>query len=227
MRSETDEIIKDRSESLLQKFHEGLEESMKRSKFIFDSVNVLNYDLNKISLNRGGSYIDYPKWLKNKKVTVNLNNNGDKCFQHALAVALSYQSIENNLERISKIKPYIDQYNWKERHFPSHIKDWKKFESNNKSVALNILYVPYNIEEIRHPYMSKYILKHENQVILLIITDDKKWYYLAVKSLSALCKGITSKNNGDFYCTNCFHSFRAENKLKKMKIYAKIMIIAM
>ena len=50
--------------------------------------------------------------------------------------------------------------------FPSHKKDWKKFESNNKSIALNILYVPHNTEKIRHAYKSKYNLNRENQVIL-------------------------------------------------------------
>ena len=68
-----------------------------------------------------------------------------------------------------------------EGNFPSHKKDWKKFESNNKSIALNVSYVPYNTEEIRHAYKSKYNLKRENQVILLMITDGKKWHYLAVK----------------------------------------------
>ena len=68
-----------------------------------------------------------------------------------------------------------------EGNFPSHKKDWKKFESNNKSIALNVSYVPYNTEEIRHAYKSKYNLKRENQVILLMITDGKKWHYLAVE----------------------------------------------
>ena len=49
-----------------------------------------------------------------------------------------------------------------------------------------------------------------------MITDDgKKWHYLPVKSLSALLRGISSSNNGDFYCLNCFHSYRTLNKLKK------------
>ena len=48
-----------------------------------------------------------------------------------------------------------------------------------------------------------------------MITDGKKWHYLAVRSLSALFRGITSSNNGDFYCLNCFHSYRTHNKLKK------------
>ena len=64
----------------------------------------MNCYLNKISLNRGKSYIDSPIWL---------------------------------------------------------------------NIALNILYVADNTEEIRHPYKSKFNLKHENLVILLMITDSK------------------------------------------------------
>ena len=49
---------------------------------------------------------------------------------------------------------------------------------------------------------------------ILIITDDEKWHYTAVKRLSGLLRGITSTNNGDFYCLNCFHAFRTKNKLE-------------
>ena len=52
--SEIDEIIKELFESLWQRYQEGLEESMKGSEFIFDSVNVLYYNLNTIRLDRGG-----------------------------------------------------------------------------------------------------------------------------------------------------------------------------
>ena len=58
--------------------------------------------------------------------------------------------------------------------FPSHIKDWKKFESNNKSIALNIFYAPHNTKEIRYAYVSKYNLERGNQVTFLRITDGEK-----------------------------------------------------
>ena len=51
-------------------------------------------------------------------------------------------------------------------------------------------------------------------IILMISNREKQWNYLAVKKLSALLKGITSKNKGDFYCLNCFHSFRTKNKFE-------------
>ena len=215
--SETDEIIDELFESFLQKFQKGLEESMRGSEFAYDRVDALYYNLNKVSLSRGGSYIDSPKWLKHKKATINPKNSDDKCFQHALTPALNYEQIKDHPERISKIKPFIDKYNWKETDFLSHSKDWKKLESNNKSIALNILYVPHDNEKIRHAYKSKYNLNRENQVILLMITNGEKWHYLAVKGLSALFRGITSKHVGDFYCLNCFCSYRTENKLRKYK----------
>ena len=84
-----------------------------------------------------------------------------------------------------------------------------------------MLYVPYNTEEIRHAYKSKHNLNRKNQIILLTITDGKKWHYFAVKKLSALLKGTTSKHDGDFYCLNCFHSYRTENILKKHENVSK------
>ena len=56
-----------------------------------------------------------------------------------MTVALNYQNIKNKPERISKIKPFINQSNWKEKYFPPHNNDWKKLETNNKTIVLNIL----------------------------------------------------------------------------------------
>ena len=70
---------------------------MKGSEFIFDSVDLWYYKFHKISLNGGGSYIDFSKWLKNKKTTINSTNNDEKCFQYALTVALNYQKIEKKI----------------------------------------------------------------------------------------------------------------------------------
>ena len=87
--------------------------------------------------------------------------------------------------------------------------------------------MPHNTEKIRHTCKPKYNLNRKNQVILLMITDGEKWHYLAVNSLSALFRGITSKHEGDFYCLNCFQSYTTENKLKSIKKYLRIMIITM
>ena len=128
---------------------------------------------------------------------------------------MNYQNIKKDPQRVSKIKPIINQYDWKGIDFPSQKEDWKKFESNNKSTVLNILFVSYSAENIRLAYKSKHNFKCKNQIILLMITDCKKWHYLPVKKLSVLLRGITSNHVGDFYCLNCFHSNSTKNKLKK------------
>ena len=214
---DANEVIKELFKSFLHRYQEGLQEKMRGSEFEFDGVNLLYYDFNKISLNRGGSYIDSSEWIKNKKSTKNPKNNDYKCFQYAVTVSLNHDKINRDPQRISKIKPFIDQYNWNDIDFPFTGKDWKKFELNNESIDLNILYVPHNTRKVHLAYKSKHNLTREKQVILLMITDGEKWHYTAVKRLSGLLRRVTGNNNGDFYCLNCFHAYRTENKLKKHK----------
>ena len=154
---------------------------MKGSDFEFDGVNFLYYDFNKISLNRGGSYLDSPKWLKDKKSTINPKSNDDKYFQYAVTLVLNLDKIKKDPQRISKIEPFIDQCNWKDIDFPSTSKDWRKFELNNK-IALNILFVSHNTRKANVAYKSKHNLTCDKQVILLMITDGEKWHYLVVKT---------------------------------------------
>ena len=96
---------------------------MRGSEFVFDSADLLYYYLQKISLKRCESYVDSPKWLKDKGATINPKNNENECFQYALTVALNHQEITKDLQRISKIKPFIGQYEWKGIDLPSKQKD--------------------------------------------------------------------------------------------------------
>ena len=173
-----------------------------------------------------GTYIDSPKWLKDKKSTINPKNNDDKCFQYAVTLALNLDNIDNHPERISKIKPFINQYNWKDIDFVPTNKDWRKLKLNN-DIALNILCIPHNTKKIQLAYRSKTNLTCDKQVILLMNINGEKWHYLAVKNLPALLKGITSTHEKYIYCLNCFHSYRTKNKLESHKKYVKIMIIVM
>ena len=226
--NETDDIVKRLISSFLNNYQK--EEIILRngSNFVFESVGLLSYHIHKTSLKRENSYIKSSEWLINKRATINPKNKDDKCFQYSITVALNHQNIENHPERISNIKPFIDKYNWKGIDFPAGIKDWKKFERNNKTIALNILYIPPNTKTINLTYKSKYSRKRENQVVLLMITNGEKWHYIALKSeptddgfnrptksLSKLFRRITANHNGDFYCMNCLHSFRTDNALKK------------
>ena len=198
--TDTSDAINKLINSFIKRYQEGLESKMKGSSYIFERIDLLEYHLHKISLNKGSSYIDSPIWIKNKGVTINAKNTkNNNCFQYAITAALNYRNIGYHLERISKLESFINNYNWKDIEFPSHSKDWRKFECNNKAIALNILYVPYNTKEIRQGYISEHNDEHNNQVNLLMITDGtSNWHYLAIKNISGLLRGITSSHNGGF-----------------------------
>ena len=113
---ETEDIINELFNTFRKRYQEGLETKMRGSSFTFERIDLLEYHLHKISLNRGSSYIESPKWLKNKGVTINPKNSKDNnCFQYAIITALNYQNIDHHPERISKLEPFINNYNWKDR----------------------------------------------------------------------------------------------------------------
>ena len=143
-----------------------------------------------------------------------------------MTLALNLDNINKHPHIISKIKPFIDQYNCKDIDFPPTNKDWRKIELNN-DIALNILDIPHNTKKIQLAYRSKNNLTCEKQAILLMVTDGEKWHYLVVKNLPGLLKGITYTHEKDFYCLNCFYSYRTKSKLESHKNYVKIMIIVM
>ena len=100
--SDTNEVIKELFKLFLQRYQEGLQEKMRGSDFEFDGIHLLYYDFNKISLNRGGSYIESAKWIKDKKSTINPKNNDYKCFQYAVTVALTMIKLTKSLKEYLK-----------------------------------------------------------------------------------------------------------------------------
>ena len=103
---------------------------MRDSKFVFESVDLLYYSLHKTTLKKArSSYIESYEWIRNKRATINPKNYYDNnCCQYSRTVSLNHQNIENHPEEISKIKLFINKYNWKDIDFLSGQKDWKKFE---------------------------------------------------------------------------------------------------
>ena len=110
---DTNEIIKNLFNSVIQRYQKGLQESMRGSDFVFGCIESLNYIFHKIDMKRLGPYIEAPKWMKNKKATINPQNEyDDECFQYTVTIALNYDRIKNHPERVSKVKPFINQYDW-------------------------------------------------------------------------------------------------------------------
>ena len=182
MGSNTEDVIDKLFNTLLQRFQRAQETSNERgSEFIPDSVELLYYHFQRIDIRRAESYIMSPDWIASKKATINPKNEKDnKCFQWSIIAGLNYNNIkEKELKKLLKFKRV-------DTDFSSHKRYWENFEQENNSIAINVLFVSHNSEEIKLAYKSSYN-KRKNQVILLMINDEaNNYYYFAIKNLSEL-----------------------------------------
>ena len=89
--------------SLLSLRYQNSLESMEGSKFVFDYYNLLYCKCQQIYQNRGGSYRDSPDSTINKR--------GNKYFQYTVTVALNYEEVKKDQQKIRKIKPSINTCN--------------------------------------------------------------------------------------------------------------------
>ena len=116
--------------------------ALPKSGFTLDSIMHLDISFHELQLTRGSTYINLPAWIANKKAVINPQNQKDEeCFKWAVITALHHEEIDFHPERISKLKPYSDLYNWKGLKFPVAVNQIEKFEKNNKDIAVNVLYL--------------------------------------------------------------------------------------
>ena len=109
---------------------------------------------------------------KTKKTKINpINKKDNKYFQYAVTIKLNHEEIVKHFQRIIKIKPFINKYNWEGINFPSEKYNWKKIEKNNVTIALNPLYAKK--EKIYPTYVSKHNSNQEKQVILLMFPNGE------------------------------------------------------
>ena len=131
---------------------QAIETSNERgSGFTHDIVGLLYYQFQRIDIRRGESYLVSPDWIASKKATINPKNEKDnECFKWSIIAGLNYNKIkEKELKKIENFKRV-------DTDFSSHQRDWGKFEQENNSIALNVLFVSRNSEEIRLAYKLIY-----------------------------------------------------------------------
>ena len=156
-------VINELFDTFLKRYQDGLETKMTGSSYFFEKVDLLEYHFHKVTLKRGSSYIPSPKWINNKKSTINPQNTEDNnCFQYSIVAALNHQKIPNHSERLNNLKPFIDNYNWNDLEFPAGHKNYSAFEKNNSEIALNIYYLFLTILK------KYYLVTYKNKIKLVI-----------------------------------------------------------
>ena len=81
------------------------------------------------------------------------------------------QGIGKNYGRITKVKPFINRYNWEGTNFPSEKDDWKKFKKDNATIAFNVSLAKK--EKVYLAYVSKHNSNREKQVIILMTSNGE------------------------------------------------------
>ena len=169
-------------DSLLKYFNDKLLICRTDSSYVFESVEGLSIHFHKIDLKRGSLYIPKPKWLENKKATINPKNMNDNfCFVYAATIAIYHKEIGHHPERNSnKLLKYASKLDWNQIDFPAFTSDNKIFEKNNKDIVLNILYGPYEEEEeeeiieVLPEYISNHNFTRKKQIALLKISNGER-----------------------------------------------------
>ena len=145
---------------------------------------------------------------KNKKVMINPQNKDEECFKWTVIEALHHEEIKHYPERMSLLRPYEKQYNWKGLEFPVSIKKIDKFEKNNPGMAVNVLLSKKKSQNIYTVRRSKHNVKCKKQVNLLMIEDGEKRHYISIKNISRLLSKLNGKTRRAYYfCMNCLNGF--------------------
>ena len=148
----------------------------------------MDVNFHQLNLTRGSSYLPLPDWLARMKAIINPKNS------------------DLDPERISKLKKFEADFNWAGVGFPVSFRDIKGFELRNQ-ILVNVLAV-----EDRQIYICRKGGDYERSINLMLITENNRKHYVAIKSLSRLLSNQNSKHNGKEYCcTNCLQGFSEEH----------------
>ena len=172
------------------------------SRFIFQEVLYMDTDFHQLNLTRGSSYLSLPGWLARKKAIINPKNEDQECFEWAVIAALRWEEINNNPERISKLKRFEKDFDWSGIGFPVSVKEIGKFEFRNQ-ISINLLVI-----EGKQIYICRKGGNHERIINLMIIGN----HYVAIKSLSRLLSSKNTNHKGnEYFCMNCLQGFKEES----------------
>ena len=147
--------------------------------------------------------------VKSKKAVINPQIKDEESFKWATITALHQEEIKKDHQRIWKLRPCENQYNWEGLEFPVSIKKTDKFEKNNPGMAVNLLFSNNKNQNIYTARRSESNVKCKKRVNLLMIVNGEKRHYTAIKNISRLLSKLNGKiQHADHYCMNCLNGFQ-------------------
>ena len=146
-----------------------------------------------------------PDWLAKKKAILNPKNLDEKCFRWAVIAGLKWDEIDCHPERVNKLRQYENEFNWSGITYPVSTKNIGKFERMNE-IGVNLLAV-----DGRTIYICRKGSNYQQKVNLMILEEEQKKHYVAIKSLERLLSMSNSKHKErEYFCDNCLNGFSTE-----------------
>ena len=209
--SETDQIV----DGMIANMKFQIENpALLNSRFVFDEFLYLDINFHQLNLMRGSSYLPLPDWLVRKKVIVNPHNDDEECFKWLVITAENVGM--KDLQRVSNLRKFKDNYDWSGLEFPGSIKDIGKFETRN-NISVNVLAV-----DGRDIYIHRKDRRMGREINLLMVSEAGVNHYTVIKSLSRLLKSSNTKHKCKrHFCMNCLQGFMQEYSRDQHQVYCE------
>ena len=176
----------------------------------------MDVDFHRLSLTRESSYLPLPDWLAKKKSIINPKNSDLECFKWAVIAAMRWEEIGKNSESITKLNRFENDFDWTGVGFPVLLRTIKRFESQNQ-ILINVLAV-----ENRQIYIHRKGGDYDRIENLMLITENNRKHYVAIKSLSKLLSSQNTKHKAkEHFCMNCLQGFKEESSRDEHVHYCK------
>lgn len=204
-----DKLITETVDSIKKKIDEFEERD---SGWTFLNNLYLEVNINKYEVLRGGAHIDLPKFIKNKKACLNMQNKDNACFLWSIVAAL--HTPKGRPDRTSSYPHYAKVLNTEGISYPVTTTDINMFESNNPNLSVNIYSLKNNRVVVGPIYKSEY-QNRKTRVNLLLLEKENNTHYVLIKNLPRLVRSQITKHHSKLYfCEDCLLFLSSEQALQ-------------
>lgn len=191
--------------------------ALRGSGFSLGEIIRLDVYVSKFAPIAGSTYIALPPVLRKKHAIINVQNDDNKCFQHAILSAL--YPVKKNAQRVEHYEKHIHKHNFNCVKYPVDVRDITKFEERNPTLSVNVYMFDEKDERIYSMRLTKHV--KEKHIHLLLLTkkpsnhdDNNISHYCWIKNMSALIgKQCSSNTARKYFCDRCLNYFTNAEKM--------------
>lgn len=193
---------------------------MKKTGWKFKKLLYTIVSISKYQPLKGSSYLPLDKYIDNKKCCINIKNEDDKCLMYCVLYHIHQKEIKVNPERVTKYKPYLNEFDWSNIKFPVSLNHIDKVED---LIDYGINVYGYEEKSVHPLRITK--RKDDKTINLLFIgqlkDNEHVNHYVYIKKLDVLVSPNKKDENDSrlhnkiFTCVNCLHGFSTAERLEK------------